>query len=291
MPFLLEEDRLQWEQDQANRRKQESFDTQFNLLEEFLPKQEKLERERTALTEASLKRQEQMIEAMAEERGSSKLGMGVGSAISLLGGYFVNRAYEKELDKQQRRFDSEFTPVVNPNTSVTRNFGQQIRGAMQHDPFESIPEQVLNTGMSSTTAAKSKANLSPGAEAILGQAAMQYLEGELSKAKLTADVGSAGRAVQILGAQVAKTGIDISEKDSAIKATREAWNSTYLKAEEEAANMAATIDAIGSLASAALAIWGLPTGSLPFMGGLPTPNMAQGAGIPGLPTGSLPMFP
>ena len=104
----------------------------------------------------------------------------------------------------------------------------------------------------STTAAKAKAQLDPQGESILGAAADQYLAGEVNRARLDADVGRSMRESMVLEAQGAKFGLDVAENQSAITLSAKAWNDTHMFAEERAANMAATVDAISSLANAAM---------------------------------------
>jgi hypothetical protein len=223
-------------------------------------------RERARAREEGIAKEEEILKEAKDDRKGRGIQFGVGMVTDLIGGYFVNRAYEKEKAKQQRRFSRQIEPIVSQGAGVTDKLGGAIDFAMNQDPYGTIPEQTLQTGRASTTAAKSKAGLTPAGEGILGAAAENYLRGEVAAATLKADASRAQRAAGLLEAQAGKTSIAARERGSAISTAAHTWNTTYMLAEKRAQEVASTVDAISSLANAAMMVYSL--GGFDWIGGL-----------------------
>jgi len=249
------------------------FAEEKSLLEQVIEERKssntealKILQEQRSTDEASFARQEQMLAEMAKSRKQSGKQFGLGLVTDILGGWLVDRAYDKELEKQQDRFEHDLAPILRLPSTATDEMGKQITAFQRNDLHGGIVSGVASTGRSARTAAKAQAGLSPGGEGTLDRAAFQYISGEIAGARQAASIGRARREGFLLEGTAAKFGLDVREKQSAIKAAAEGWDSTYEAAERKAAEMAAAIDAISSIVNVGMMLY-LGAPALPSGGG------------------------
>lgn len=230
-------------------------------------------------TDRRMEKIEKMLMERAEDKRhadlGNKLSFGLGLATDLLGGYFVDRAFDQAVEEGKDRFRTQVEPLLEERVGTTKELQELIQEQAGRDPYAGAVRETAATARAAGSAALAQSGVRGGpAEDRLLAEAYEVLRGEVAAMNSAAATGKGARAVRHGEAILTGMNLEAADLSNAAETARVGWDGVYRHAEQEAADMAALIDSLSAIGQTIVSAYTM--GLFPRGGG--TPPLPGGGG-------------